>query len=672
MYLQDSNVCRSCNAAPLTSILMNRLALQATQARPRKLAWRGALIALVASALVVLSGCAGSETEDPRPSGAATHRSGPIALAPDGLSVWVVNPDADSVTRLDTLTQRSDTPIPVGREPWSVAVTQGDTVVVANRADGTISVIRGAERRDVRVGAEPNTVVLSPDGRHAYVGLGSEQRLVKLDLNSMTQVADGVLPAPASALAVAVDPTEPGGYLIVVAHLLAQPLPSGGPHLNDGMVGALTVLRPDLSEAGALTIDPFEFGFPNVLAGIDARDGRVWVAHNLNSPEPPLRFNKTVSSALSSLALDGVGQPLTLDLNDPTFSTPLNQPTAIALTADGTRAYVVLAGSDQLMGLALDDPAKPRLLGFWPTGANPRGVALSRYGRTAYVMNYLSRDVSILDLSDPRNRTGGRRESVAPETLDPETWLGKRLFNNASDPRISTLGWISCASCHPGGGSDGTTWSLPEGPRQTTPLWSLTLRGPPFHASATRDEPQDVQLDIELLMRGLGFSSGPSYPLLGTPNGGRSADLDALAAFIMAGIRTPAASSGIDETAAARGRDTYEVAGCTACHGGAGWTRNALPGAPGTVAGPTGDQVDAALHDVGTYPVGQSGLGELGFKIPTLLGLHATAPYLHNGAATDLRAVLANPLHVGVIAEADLDDLVAFLLSIDDSTSIFD
>lgn len=631
-----------------------------------------AFAALLALAVVACLG--GANPSPPSGPGTATHRSGPIALSPDGHSLWVVNPDADSVTRLDTRTLQADPPLPVGREPWAVAVAPDGLVVVANRAAGSISLLRGGQRSDLAVGAEPSGLALSPDGRYAYLTLAGEPRLLRVDLASGQVVAEVALSGPASAVVVVQGEARGEGHRLLVAHLLARPLPGGGPHLNDGMQGVLSLIAADLVDVRELSVEPFAFGFANVLSGIDASARRAWVAHSLNAPQPPLRFNRTVSAAVSALPLDPLGaEPnVRLDLNDPTFSTPVNLPAAIALTADGLRAYLVLAGSDQLMGLALDDPASPRLLGFWPTGANPRGLTISADGRTAYVMNYLSRDVSVLDLSDPRNRTGGRRISVVHETLDPEQWLGKRLFHHAADPRMSTLGWISCASCHPGGGSDGTTWTLPEGPRQTAPLWRSSLRGPPFHASATRDELQDVQGDIEMLMRGLGFTSGASHPLLGAPNGGRSADLDALAAFVLEGIRVPAAPSSLDPAAVERGRLAYAAAGCAACHGGPGWTRNTLPGAPGEVAGPSGEQVEAVLRDVGTYPPGQPGLGELGFKVPTLLGLHATAPYLHNGAAADLRDVLTNPAHAGVLSETQVSDLVAFLLSIDETTPTFE
>lgn len=658
-------------------------------ARPGRLL----LAPLLLMAVVVLAvGCRSAQA--PQPVGMATARSGPLALSPDGRSLWVVNPDAGSVTRVDTGTLVADAPIPVGEEPWSVAVAPDGTVVVADRAAGRLAVIGpGGHLTHVSVGPEPWAVALSPSGDSAYVTLASGGQLVEVYLRTGTVTRRVPLAPAPSALVVVPTPDGRGVSQVVVAHLLAQLLPGGGPDQNYGMRGVLSVVSSDMAAVTELSVEPYTFGFANLLYGLDVYGGSAWVAHSLNQPEEPAGFNRMVSTAMSEVQLDGaetLGEganprsdgasarvesastraPMRLELNDPLFSTPVNSPTSVALTRDGRFAYLTLGGSDVLMGIDVSDPAVPRLIGFWPTGVNPRGVVLSRDGRTAYVMNYLSRDVSVIDLSDPRNRTGGARVKVVGETLDPQTLTGKRLFFNANDPRISTLGWISCASCHPDGGSDGTTWTLPEGPRQTAPLWQLALRGPPFHASATRDELQDVEFDIVNLMRGEGLAKGPAYPLLGAPNSGRSEALDALAAFIANGFRVPRAPETTGD--AVRGRQVFASAGCAACHGGPGWTRNALPGEPGTVAGPGGEQVEAVLIDVGTYPDDQPGLGANGFKPPTLLGLHASAPYLHNGSASDLYEVLANPQHVGVVPGADFHDLVAFLLNIDGETEPFE
>ena len=620
------------------------------------------------AALLVVVAC---RSVDP-PTDAWSSRSGPIALAPDGRALWVVNPDADSVTRVDLDGLVADAPLPVGSEPWSVVVAPDGRVVVANRASGDLTVWVAGTRVDLPVGAEPAGLALAPSGRYAYVALASAGRVAKVDLESGAIVASAEVGHAPEALTVfraggAVGAWPDAGLRVAVTHLRAVAGDGGEPE------GRVTLLDGDLAPVGEAAIAPYGFGFANLLTGIAAYGDRLWVVHALNDPGPPFGFNRTVSAALSGVAWESGAATTRLHLNDADFSTPVNGPRAVALTADGATAYLVLGGSDQLMGLDLRDPRAPRLLGFWPTGANPRGVALSPDGRTAYVMNHLSRDVSAIDVSDPRNRRAGRRVPVVAETLSPEMWFGKRLFHHAADPRMSTLGWIACASCHLEGGSDGTTWLTPEGPRQTMPLWALDLTGPPFHASATRDEVQDFHEDVERLMRGAGLLAGVANPLLGTPNGGRSEALDALAEFVLHGFRVPtAATDAFPAAAVARGREVFAAAGCAACHGGPGWTRNALPGPVGTLAPDGGPVVREALVDVGTFGPGSGPLGAEGFKIPTLLGLHATAPYFHDGSAPDLEAVLAHPVHAGTLSGAEVDDLVAFLLSIDDRTPMFE
>src|SRR5690606_10604798 len=132
-----------------------------------------------------------------------------------------------------------------------------------------------------------------------------------------------------------------------------------------------------------------------------------------------------------------------LHLNDPDFSPPVNGPNAVAVRTDPLTAYLVLAGTDALMGIDLASMGGPSLLGFWPTGSSPRGLAVTASGDRAYVMNYLSRDVSVLDLTDAGRRQEIARVRVVDETMDALELRGRVLFNKANDPRISQRGWIS-------------------------------------------------------------------------------------------------------------------------------------------------------------------------------------------------------------------------------------
>ncbi len=170
---------------------------------------------------------------------------------------------------------------------------------------------------------------------------------------------------------------------------------------------------------------------------------------------------------------------------------------------------------------------------------------------------------------------------------------------------------------------------------------------------------QDFEFTIRELQAGTGLLEDP-HPALGLPNAGRSADLDALTAFIESLQPKPSPFRYRDGTLtpeAQRGQAVFHRpdVGCAACHVPPLFT-------------------DLLLHDIGTG----HGPGELlgpGFDTPSLRGLWHTAPYLHDGRAPTLRDVLVthNPTdthgRIAHLSESELHDLVAFLHSVEGAKS---
>jgi cytochrome c peroxidase len=179
------------------------------------------------------------------------------------------------------------------------------------------------------------------------------------------------------------------------------------------------------------------------------------------------------------------------------------------------------------------------------------------------------------------------------------------------------------------------------------------------------DEAHDVEETIQIIQQGIGLASGADPLLLGQPLKGRSSDLDALAAFLLQGIRAPAAPASDDSK---RGRQIFVSTGCATCHGGMEWTASALPGAPGELDIDGNGMVDVALHDVGTFsPLDLR--GTTGFDVPSLLGVGLTAPYLHDGSMPTLDALLRSghpdPKNTGhSLTDEEISLLVDFLRSI--------
>jgi YVTN family beta-propeller protein len=606
------------------------------------------------------------------PPGPGTERptwSSPVVVSPSDQAIWIVNPDANTVTVLDGAHFTRTAEIQTGDEPWSIAATpDGRQVWVANRAGGTVTVIDAASHtaaHTVAVGAEPGALALTPDGAYALVTLMAEDAVAIVHTRSYEVTARlAVGPVP-YALAVAGD-----GQTAYVTHLIAQPYAGGTEAADDSRRGQVTIL--DLATqtvTGTIDLLPNVHGSPNRLTSITLAGERAWLPHVRAAPALPNGLTTTVFAAVLSLDLAAPGEETAafVPLNDlEIFGSPVNNPAMAVPSPDGQRLYVVLSGSDLVEVVDVSAPQQPQLVKFLATGQNPQGMALNADGSRGFVMNYLSRSLTVVDLAQ---LAVVAEVSTTAETLAPEILRGKILFNTARDTRLAQGSWVSCASCHFDGWPDGVTWIFPDGPRQTPMLWNAgdTL---PWHWSAALDEPQDVEETIQVIQRGLGLAPGLDPPLLGAPLAGRSDDLDALAAFLTGGLRAPtlATAAGDEEG----GRALFVSKGCAACHGGPAWTASTLP-APAGAADPDGNgMVDAVLHDVGTF--NELDLrGHTGFDPPSLLAVGLTAPYLHDGAFASLAALLAaghpRPADGDRLDENEVASLVQFLQTIGPATT---
>ena len=158
----------------------------------------------------------------------------------------------------------------------------------------------------------------------------------------------------------------------------------------------------------------------------------------------------------------------------------VTQPSAIAFKTLVDEGYVISTGSNVAVKVKIDpatgaatvqnDPTDATRVLQIPTGRQPRGIVVNSTDKAAYVMNYISRDVTVIDLSGPVERVIATLSSTAlpaPGTADDLLHIGTELYHTAIgdfDPpavgqpaisgRMSREGWDSCASCHPFGLTD--------------------------------------------------------------------------------------------------------------------------------------------------------------------------------------------------------------------------
>ena len=634
--------------------------------------------------------------------------SSPIALTGDNNYVWSVNPDADSVSVMDVSGDKNQkvAEVPVGDEPRCIAITPDNKkAYVTNALSGSVSVIDAATYKvlkTISVGTEPFGCALTFDGAKLYVAnlFSNNVSVISTATDTVSKTIEGVGVQPRGIAIASVG----GDTKVYVTQFLAQSRNDPRPidqkeGFDDGKEGRVTVisaatdtvvntivLAPKLtgfkSDGSTLAKVVFDAAnaatkfdtsaFPNQLESIVIRGNRAYVPNTASSPNGPVKFNVNVQSFLSVIDITTEQEVAdeTFNMNKGVqFEAPgkklfITNPVAMAfkhgVDFDG---FVLSRATDRLVRVVLDVNAKPTInapkdaadpgnivrveVGVDSAiyrNSSPEGVVINGNDTRAYVMNLVSRDVSVIDIAgaDPSTyKEIGRIQSTALPT-DPfqlQVLRGKELFNTSIGPagtnenalapagRMSDFGWGSCYGCHPRGLADGVTWMFGDGPRQTVSMESSAahpqLPGvnvnvnanfaplmPAFHQralnwSAVRDEIQDFELNIRNVSGGQGLIALPDAGgnrgavdkcvfnlVLPNPNPnncaaetaittGRDPDLDAIAAYIAFGIRAPTAPLRTSaDPEVTAGRTLFAAANCQGCHGGANWTASSLDFAP--------------------------------------------------------------------------------------------
>jgi MYXO-CTERM domain-containing protein len=587
-----------------------------------------------------------------------------------GRRVWVVNPDDDSVVAIDADTLAVLLRAEVGDRPRSVSLAPDGTIWVACQGSDEIVVLHDDGARAATIplpwGSGPFGVAFSPDSGAAWVSLESRGALAEIDpvtraVVRSVEAAPGVrsiaLHGDRALAARFLSPADHGevydistkdGALVRALHLAADPGPDETTK-GRGVPNALGALA--VSPDGVRAFVPAKKD--NTLRGL-ARDGQK------------LNTDNTVRTIVAFLDLEEGAEiaSLRVDLDNHDMAS------AVEPSPVGDLVFVASQGTNHVDVL---DAYTGKLVSGFATGQAPQGLALAPEGKL-FVQSFLSRSLDVYDVSGILAGTDAAATrlstvtTVTAEPLSPEILLGKQIFYNASDPRMSLDGYLSCATCHPDDGQDGRTWDFTdrgEGLRNTTTLVGRAGMGHgPVHWTGNFDEIQDFENDIRHSFGGGGFLSDADF-LAGDRNkplGDRKAELseplDALAAYVATLDTFPRsphrAPDGSLTAEAEAGREVFVRLDCLDCHSGQKLT----------------DSAPGKLHDVGTIKA-TSGkrLGEAlpGIDTPTLRGVWATAPYLHDGSAATLHDVLANPKHGNAagLSKTDAENLVQFLLQLE-------
>ena len=524
----------------------------------------------------------------------STLATSSIGITPDETTLFVVNPDSGSVSAIDTASATTLAELVIGRDPRMLTIgPAGQRLYVTSQSSATLTILEIqplSVLTKLRVGPEPYGVVADPNGRLVYVAASGADRIDVVD-TERAQVVDTIsVQSRPKGLAISNDGTR-----LYVTHFLS------------GRVSVIDLESRSVLEV--ISTGPESNMVQRIV--LHPTTNRAYlpqIRSNVSNPHP--LFDTTLFPVVS--VIDLTTEPthlLTERLELSVVDRPVNLPFDLAFSSDGQRAHIVYLGSGDMSVIDLETR---QVLAHLEVGDGPRGIVLTPDDRTAYVANSLSDDVSVIDL---RTFEEVKRIPVTISPLSPELKRGKLRFISSRSTRVSRDRWMSCESCHADGEQDGRTWLFPDGPRNTTNLRGLAHTHP-LHWSADRDEVQDFEFTIRELQAGTGLLEDP-HPELGSPNTGRSADLDTLAAFVESLQPKPSPFRQIDGTLtpeAGRGQAVFHRAdvGCADCHVPPLFT-------------------DLQVHDIGTG----NGPGELlgpGFDTPSLRGVWHTAPYLHEWA----------------------------------------
>ncbi len=622
------------------------------------------------------------------PVGPAPTRSGTVVVGEDAPGVrraWVVNPDNDTVAVVDPVSGVRIAEYAVGRHPRSIARDALGRYWVTAQDSDELHVLDAGGRRVHRLalpyGSAPFGIAASPDGQHLYVTLGGSARLRRYSASepTATPLERETFPTP-RAIAVSGD----GSRVLVTRFLSAELEAEVGEFRGNDLVPVRTF---QLAAANTTDSGDRAAGVPNQLAGIAiSPDGtravvvsqQANVLRGLFFGVADLTHETTVRSVLSVLDLEA-NREIRNARRDFDNS---DSPSAVAFTPLGDTILATLQGNNRIVGIdarslepvtgitaigtTLTSPAVKTVEAA--TGLAPQGLAIDPEDGRIVVQNFLGRTATVFDgtLLLRENRSSLPTVAAVPtthrEALAATALAGKRIFYNAADPRLSAEGYISCASCHLDGGSDGRVWDFTgrgEGLRRTTDLRGRAGTGHGnVHWTANFDEIQDFEHDIRGAFGGSGFlpltpaQFAAQHPSPVTTKAGASPELDALAAYVASLGRASVPRSphrAVDGTlsaAAAAGRDRFLALDCQRCHVGRSLTDSATR--------PVGDPL---LQSVGTTFAGSGrrlGQSLPGIDTPTLLGLHATGRYLHHGLAGSLEEVFdfaGGALHLAARAE---------------------
>ncbi|MEK4536299.1 beta-propeller fold lactonase family protein [Peribacillus sp. FSL K6-1552] len=580
-----------------------------------------------------------------------------------GDTIYIANIDVNTVTIVDSQTKKVKAEIPVGKSPVQLTLSPDENkLYVSCRYDDKIDIISIEKEKVVDsldVGIEPYGVVTSQDGKRLYVANHRSSTISVIDLSRKKVESEIEVGDRPRTIAITAD----GNKLYV-------------PHYLEGKISVINTDTEEvkkvihLADSSDKNDRKKSQGIPNTLEQfvIDPDGKKAWIPHLLTNVDTPIHFQETIFPAISVIDLTTDEEIIDerkelfeeMNVTDKKneaiiFSNPYD----VVFHPNGNKAYVIMSGSEDLVVFDLNRGGNATQILRRINGNNPRGAVISPDGETIYVHNAMSHDLAEISTggNSPYARAKMKGENlvlISKDPLSPLVREGKTIFYSGNSEEFATEitgnNWMSCISCHADGETNGLTLMTPKGPRGV-PSNVLTTKTGLFMWDGSRDDFTDYILTVQGEMGGMTeFDSGKPLPK----------DVqhmyDAMFAYLDDPDSFPIPKSpyhnkdGSLTATAEEGRELFEgKAGCIACHAGTQFTDSVRAiDANGHLTTSNTN----FLHNIGTTnPLDKKSKGDaragftnprdtLHFDVPTLRGVWATAPYLHDGSAKTIEEVI--------------------------------
>ncbi len=557
-----------------------------------------------------------------------------LAVALNGKTLYVTAATSGKLLLFDVASNKLSAEWPLLCDPSGVAAAaDGVVYVTGGGANGALYKLDavGKVLAKIDTGHTPLWPVVGKDAATVYVLNRFNNNVVAVDAATMKPKATvAVLREPhAAALGV-------GGKLLFVANHL----PAG--RATDKVVAA-AVSVIDTATFKLIGHGTLPNGSTGVRGMAASPDGKfIYVTHNLARYQlPTTQLERGWMNTAGLSVFNGeTGEYINTALLDDVDRGAAN-PWGAAVSPDGKLLIVAHAGTREISAIdreafhtRLDKAAKnekvtevtksasdvPNDLTFLTdirrrlklNGDGPHGVAV--VGNTAYAALYFADALAVAKLGDTVLKCDAIPLGAAPDLGKDRVRRGEMLWNDAT---MSFQQWVSCASCHPDGRSDGLNWDLLNDgigtPKQSKNLVYCHLT-PPAMVTGVRP---DMQACNRKGITHILFAVRPEEDAL---------CLDAYVSSLKP-APSPHLVNGKLSAVAMEGEKVFHGAGCATCH-------------QPDKTGPNGERLFTNLKK---YNLGLGVGGEEGreFDTTTLVEMWRTAPYLHDGRALTLEEMLS-------------------------------